>query len=236
MQASEQPWGFWATLAWTALALGLAVAVALPAANWAATGLFPTHPGRFVRDDIALIVGVVIAVAVLAFAVRRAGWSPAAYFALTRPSTRHLVIGIAVVAIAQAAFFSLLFLVGKGIPTPAESRLDRAAGALAVLLPLFTAIIVSPISEEVIFRGFLYRGLAASRLGIGGAITLTALAWTAAHYDRSWNYLIASLAFGLILGWCRWRTGTTTLPIVLHAQWNFLFAALGILAEVGWMK
>ena len=105
-----------------------------------------------------------------------------------------------------------------------------------MLLPLFTAIIVGPIGEEVIFRGFLYRGLAASRLGIGGAIVLTALAWTASHYDRSWNYLVASLAFGLILGWCRWRSGTTTLTIVLHAQWNLLFAALGIFAEIGWLR
>ena len=104
-----------------------------------------------------------------------------------------------------------------------------------MLLPLFTAIVVGPIGEEVIFRGFLYRGLAASAVGVGGAIAITALAWTASHHDRSWNYLVAGLAFGLILGWCRWRSGTTTLPIVLHAQWNFLFAALGIMAEVGWL-
>ena len=170
MQVAAQPWGFLATLAWTALALGLAIPVALPAADWAIAWLFSAHPGRFVRDDIALTVGVLVAVAVLAFAARRAGWQPRDYFGLTRSDTRHLVIGIAAVAVAQAAFFGLLFLSAKGIPTPAESRLNPAGGVLAVLLPLFTAIIVGPIGEEVIFRGFLYRGLAASRLGIGGAI------------------------------------------------------------------
>ena len=236
MQAAEQPWGFWATWAWTALAVGLAVLASLLVADWSTVRLFPAHPGRFVRDDIALTVGMLIAVAVLAFAARRAGWSAATYFGLTRPNPRHLVIGVAAVAVAQAAFFSLLFLSAKGIPTPAESRLNPTAGLLAVLLPLLTAILVGPVGEEVIFRGFLYRGLAASRLSIGGAIAITALAWTASHYDRSWNYLVASLAFGLILGWCRWRSDTTTLPIVLHAQWNLLFAALGIMAESGWFK
>jgi membrane protease YdiL (CAAX protease family) len=40
------------------------------------------------------------------------------------------------------------------------------------------------ITEEPIFRGFTYRGLAASQLRIVGAIVASAVLWAAIHFDR----------------------------------------------------
>ena len=46
-------------------------------------------------------------------------------------------------------------------------------------------MIVAPISEEIAFRGFLFRGLSASWLGVSGTLIATSAAWAAMHvqYD-----------------------------------------------------
>jgi len=62
--------------------------------------------------------------------------------------------------------------------------------------------VVAAVFEELFFRGLLYRGLAESRLGVAGAVVVTAavfalLHWRLTAFDLS--YLFASgLGFGLL--------------------------------------
>jgi len=61
--------------------------------------------------------------------------------------------------------------------------------------------------EEILFRGFLFRGWRRSRRDVWFVVILTALLWAVVHlqYDP---YVIAQVfAYGLVLGWIRWVTG-----------------------------
>jgi len=95
--------------------------------------------------------------------------------------------------------------------------------ATAGILPLLVLAIVvaAPVMEEVIFRGFMFRGLAASRVGVAGAIVLTALFWAALHAGQ-YNLLDTGMifGFGLILGGARATSGSLYLPLFLHALNN----------------
>jgi membrane protease YdiL (CAAX protease family) len=82
--------------------------------------------------------------------------------------------------------------------------------------------IVAPVAEELIFRGFLYRGLAASRLGIIGAIVLTSLLWSGSHFDRTWLGSAEIAVAGLALGWLRWRSESTIPGIAVHSLHNIV--------------
>ncbi len=94
----------------------------------------------------------------------------------------------------------------------------------AVVLPLFWAVIVllGPIFEEVFFRGFLFAGLARSRLGGAGTVLVTALAWAAIHVQYDFYGIATVFAVGLLLGWARLRTGSLALTIALHAAFNLV--------------
>jgi len=96
--------------------------------------------------------------------------------------------------------------------------------ATAEVLPLFWAAIVllGPIFEEVFFRGFLFAGLARSRLGGAGTVVVTALAWAAIHHQYDLFGIATVFAIGLLLGWARLRTGSLTLTIALHAAFNLV--------------
>lgn len=78
----------------------------------------------------------------------------------------------------------------------------------------------APVSEELLFRGYLLPALARSRLGFAGASLLTTAAWTALHFSYSVFGLIEVFLIGLYFSWLLWRTGSLWVPIVCHAVYN----------------
>jgi membrane protease YdiL (CAAX protease family) len=81
--------------------------------------------------------------------------------------------------------------------------------------------ICAPFTEEIIIRGFMYRGIAASRAGAITAILLPAALWTVIHVQYESFILAQIFLFGILLGIARYRTGSTTVPIAMHAFNNF---------------
>jgi hypothetical protein len=104
----------------------------------------------------------------------------------------------------------------------------------SVWWPLFAlAIIVgAPLSEELLFRGFLQSALARSGIGFIGASLLTTVGWTLLHVQYSLLGLAQVFVIGLYLSWLLWRTGTLWLPILVHGAYNglsFTLLKLGII-------
>jgi membrane protease YdiL (CAAX protease family) len=80
----------------------------------------------------------------------------------------------------------------------------------------------APLSEELLFRGFLLGALWRTRLGFFGAALVTALTWTVLHAGYSGYGLIEVFLAGLFFSWLLWRTGNLWVPIVCHAVYNTL--------------
>jgi len=94
----------------------------------------------------------------------------------------------------------------------------RAGGALWLLVVAFC--VAAPITEELFARGFLYRGWSESFLGPFGAIILSSLVWTGLHLQYNWYFLGEVFSIGLLLGYLRYRSGSTWLTIILHGLNN----------------
>ncbi len=90
--------------------------------------------------------------------------------------------------------------------------------------PLLAAVVAigAPVSEELVFRGFLLSALARTRLGFWGAALLANLPWTALHWGYSAAGLIEVFVIGLFFSWLLWRTGSLRVPILCHAIFNGL--------------
>lgn len=91
-----------------------------------------------------------------------------------------------------------------------------------------TVALLSPLSEEVLFRGFLLN-LALPLLGGWGAVAFTGLLFAAAHETgriagarRSPRESAADLAFGLLAGALCLVSGTILVPLALHIAVNAL--------------
>ena len=84
----------------------------------------------------------------------------------------------------------------------------------------------APVSEEILFRGFLLPALAQSKLGFLGASLITTLAWSSLHLGYSLAGLIEVTLIGLIFCWVLWRTANLWITIACHAAYNGLLLAL----------
>lgn len=92
---------------------------------------------------------------------------------------------------------------------------------LVALLAL-VAVVGAPLSEELLFRGFLLSALAKTRLGFFWGALITTAAWAALHFNYSLLGLGAVFVTGLTLSWLLWRTGSLWVPIFCHALYNGL--------------
>jgi membrane protease YdiL (CAAX protease family) len=90
---------------------------------------------------------------------------------------------------------------------------------------LLTAAVVgvgAPLSEELLFRGFLLSALARTGLGFWGAAVVATLLWTAMHVGYSLTGIVEVFIIGMFFSWLLWRTGSLRVAIFCHALYNLL--------------
>lgn len=89
------------------------------------------------------------------------------------------------------------------------------------------AVLVAPLVEEIVFRGYIY-SLLEPLWGKGGAVLTSALLFGSIHFPQLWPgyFQMASICLvGIILSGTRARTGNTTTAILLHLGYNAMLSA-----------
>ncbi|MGO9701058.1 MAG: lysostaphin resistance A-like protein [Xanthobacteraceae bacterium] len=217
-------WGYWATFGWALLAFLVGQFVALAVLVWWRVGELNTLidvPFDGIAVALFILVANPITIAILVLAVRLARASQAEYLALTVPQARDLRVGIVCIVALIAISDALLYVTGQPLVTPFQLQSYSTAAAEGWLAPfLIAAVIVAPASEEIIFRGFLFRGWARSDRAAWPAIVVISVLWAALHVQYDWTGILQIFVIGLFLGWMRWRSGSLLLTILLHALFN----------------
>jgi len=126
---------------------------------------------------------------------------------------RDLYLSILILAIFIALEEIYMFILNIEIPQGfIEFMLSDP-----ILLSLISVVIIAPIAEEFIFRGFLYSQLSRTKLGPWGSISLISLFWTIIHFQYEIKILFVLFFFGLFLGYLRIAYKSLGLPIAVHA-------------------
>ena len=224
--SDAKPWGRFATFALGLVALLVGQMAALFAlAWWFGRGLaaLPDFSGDGVAITLVIFVSTPIQLLLLALFARRAGADPVAYLGLIWPRRSEIVFGVVATVALIVAGNALSWLLGINIVTPFQNDLfltADAAGWLPLLLLLVAVAGLTPIGEETLFRGFLFCGWLQSPRVAWVVIVVTSLLWALIHVQYDWYVTGQIFAFGLLLGWIRWCTGSTILTILLHALIN----------------
>ncbi|MGD9935573.1 MAG: lysostaphin resistance A-like protein [Dehalococcoidia bacterium] len=87
---------------------------------------------------------------------------------------------------------------------------------LALAMAGVLACVLAPLSEELFFRGFLFRGLL--RWGFWPAAGLSGFIFSLAHLST--GALIPFWVVGMVLAWLAWRRGRMWDAIVFHFLFN----------------
>ena len=219
-----QPWGRFATLALGAVALLASQTIALAALVWwygVPLAALTQIGSDGVAVTIIIFVSTPIELAMLVLFAQRAGSRTADYLAWVKPRRADLIVGVLValgfILIADA----VSWVAGHAIITPFQTDIYATAAAQGWLPLLWLAVVVvTPIGEESLFRGFLFRGFFRELNDALTAIVITALLFAAMHVQYDWFIILQVFGFGLLLGWMRWVSGSTLLTMLLHGVIN----------------
>ena len=222
----SKPWGRLASFSLGLIALLAGQMVALVALSWwmgAGVGPLPNLGGNGVAVTLIIVVSTPVQVVLLALFAQRTGVSAADYLGWVWPRRSEVVFGIAAVVALIVVANAISWLLGRAIITPFQSDIYRtadAAGGLSLLWLWLAVVVATPIGEETLFRGFLFRGWLQSPRDAWPVIVVTALLFALVHVQYDWYVIGQVFAFGVLLGWMRWVTHSTLLTILLHGLIN----------------
>jgi len=130
---------------------------------------------------------------------------------------------IAALALMSAAHW-IFFLIAPSTDADPTDFLETASDDLALFVSiLFSSVVVAPIFEELVFRGFLFQGLK-SKTGIVWAAAISSVLFAVVHtqYDI-WGWISVGM-MGLTACYLTHRTGSLKTAIVFHAIGNLLIS------------
>lgn len=237
-------WGYWATLGWAILAFLAGQFVGSGALLWQRAGAWNSlleTPYDGISVTLFIAISNPITIGIIVLAVWLAHASQVDYLALKWPGKRDVILGLIGLVVLIAICDALLYLSGRDLVTQFQLQSYTTAAAEGWLLPMWLgAIVIAPAGEEIMFRGFLFRGWArapeiarlaavfdvstgtASPSGRAAwpAIIVISILWAALHVQYDWTGVAQIFVIGLFLGFMRWRSGSTPLTFFLHALFN----------------
>ncbi len=194
----------------------------------------PAMPTEFPREAIWFNLLLTLALmGILLGVLKGRGHSVRLFLGLgTRPLGATLIQAAGWLLLAYplvgAGMMVVVLLTGQQpVPQPVLQFFLNADGPGDRFLLAFMAVIVAPVFEEVVFRGFLYRVFKRYAGAVAGAL-LSGLLFSLVHV-----YLPALLAF-IVLAVCLTlvyeKTGSLWLPIGMHMLFNSVTLAVALLA------
>jgi len=167
----------------------------------------------------SLAVSAPAVILLLVWIVRMTKVPVADYLALKKPHWRDVIIGVVALAVIMAVASGMATVLGKESPAFITDTFTTAAAEGMLPLLLVSFVVLGPLQEELIFRGFLLTGMAPA-IGTWPAIIVTAGVWAISHGQYEWFFVGEIFALGVLFGWIRCRSGSTIVPLILHVIVN----------------
>lgn len=225
------PWNAWWTLLWAALiflawqllvSVGLVIALFLSGAE-----ISELITDGDVNGLVSFIALFFICPACWFIGQICTGWSGWDYLGQKKVRWWHWPLW-SVATIACSLIFTLLspYL---GIDGPDDSMVAMGKSTQYPILLFLGVAIAAPLIEEFMFRGVLWRGWRASRLGFFGTLFLTSFLWAILHVQYPPVIISYIFFLGLLMGLAREKTGNLWIPVWMHTLNNSL-ATLSMLS------
>jgi len=139
---------------------------------------------------------------------------------------------------AGAGLAIVTSLAGRLVAQPEELPIEQLFRSRpAVLLLMAFGILIAPVVEETIFRGFLYP-VVARQFGMRAGVILTGLVFGGVHAAQlwgGWGQIALVMVVGIVLTWVRARTGSVTASYLMHLGYNSL-SFLGFFVATGGLR
>ena len=145
-----------------------------------------------------------------------------------RPQSHTILLMLGVIAtslVATSTYSKIVEWSEIDVLSPPVVDSDILFDGVGVILTFQALALITPFSEELFFRGFVFRGLL-PRVGPYWGMVISATIFSGFHI--SLGVLVPIFITGLLLAWLYWRTGSLWASVGAHAGQN----ALALLATM----
>ena len=225
----KRVWGFWPTAGFSAailltfIAVQVIVSLIVFSMRLGASGLGLDEALEKLKTDgftlsIAVIASVIAGSALVAVFARLKGVPAGEYLGFNKLNWKIILLSIVVFGVMLA----LVSLAGSYLGDTEDAEFSAGLYRSSIFPPLLwlAVVLVGPFFEEIFFRGFLFVGLKASRVGVIATVFSTSLIWAALHLQYNLFGIGQILVMGLVLGTVRHRTESLWSPLIIHMLWN----------------
>ena len=236
-------WGFYSTLALGLIAIVVFIITQVLAAIVLAShynipleelDTLPEVLGSGFIAEVTFPVGALFAIlTVILFIKLRKGFSIREYLCINIPTARTLLTWVGILLLLILAQDVTSYLLGKDI-VPQES-IDTYLSSKYAFLLFLTVLVLAPISEEVIFRGFMLMGMKPKEGCPVWVVLFISFIWTILHVQYDLYYMSLVFISGILLGVAQVRTNSIVVPITLHFLCN-LIATIELLIVVHYLS
>ena len=144
-------------------------------------------------------------------------------------------LGVGIVTVIVTYTVNAVFVLSFGDGEAVEQEvLDIAlAGGAATVLAILLAVVLAPVTEEIVFRGVLFRALD-EKFGMWPAAVLSSAVFAVIHFEVLFSQPLALAGLftvGILLAIAYHRTGSLLVPILGHAVFNAVSVGLALLVD-----
>ncbi|WP_339306155.1 type II CAAX endopeptidase family protein [Paenibacillus sp. FSL R5-0519] len=129
-----------------------------------------------------------------------------------------LLIILSVMAVYLTSFL------GNTVDNSKTESLQQNVTLFTIVIGIVSAGFVSPLYEEIFYRGFIYRWLR-TRIRMKWAIVISALIFTLAHFPTI-NAMPVNFISGVVFAWNYERTGSVVPGMIVHGAFNTIAVVL----------
>ncbi|MGM0791392.1 MAG: CPBP family intramembrane glutamic endopeptidase [Bacillota bacterium] len=181
---------------------------------------------EWLKDDLyaGTLTGLTIAVILMAgvyfIALRpkRLSWREAGVKAFSSKDWKLIGLYSVGLLIGAVIIVVLTSFIGNSWENSKTEAMQQNVTFFTVLIAFISAAVISPIYEEIFYRGFLYRWLR-TRMGLTGALLLSSLIFTIIHIP-TYNVMPVNFFSGILFALAYERTGSIWPPVLIHGLTN----------------
>ncbi|MGD6855971.1 CPBP family intramembrane glutamic endopeptidase [Bacillus infantis] len=181
---------------------------------------------EWLKDDLyaGTLTGLTIAVILMAgiyfIALRpkRLSWREAGVKAFSPKDWKLIGLYSVALLIGAVLIVVLTSFIGNSWENSKTEAMQQNVTFFTVLIAFISAAVISPIYEEIFYRGFLYRWLR-TRMGLTGALLLSSLIFTIIHIP-TYNVMPVNFFSGILFALAYERTGSIWPSILIHGLTN----------------
>ncbi|MDU2241955.1 MAG: type II CAAX endopeptidase family protein [Paenibacillus sp.] len=214
------------SMRWTNRELGLLLLLTLVIIPVTIEYLFQRFLHQVLQNSLyagtatGLVMAIVFTLGVYFIALRpkRLGWDEVGLRSFSRSYWKWIILWIVLLMAAGVLVLTIMDLLQIGVDNKKTDSLKADLTWLTFGIAFISAAVISPIYEEIFYRGFLYKWFRV-KWGAGAGVLCSSLIFTIVHIP-TYNTLPVNFISGVIFAWAYEKTGSVLPGMIVHGAFN----------------